>query len=172
MYRPIVAGIAGVTLALGLTGCFNGYQAQTSTQGEGGNVAGANVGDVQLRGLVWVTDPDTAEGDAPATTAYLSGTVVIGTAGLPDELVAIEVPEGTVALSGEPVVVEPESSAVRIGFNGAAFAKATGVEVPASSFVPTVFTFKNAGDIEVDVLTVPGVGTYAQVVKDSRAGAG
>lgn len=172
VYRQIVAGVAGLTLAVGLSGCFNGYQAQTSTQGEGGNVASANVGDVQLRGLIWVTDPSTAEGDEPATTAYLSGTAVVGTGGAPDELVGIEVPGGSVALSGEPVAVAADLPAVLIGFNGTAFATATDVEIPSSGFVPTVFKFKNAGDVEVDVLSVPGVGSYAQVVKDSKAGAG
>lgn len=172
MYRPIVAGVGGVALAVSLSGCFNGYQSQTSTQGEGGNVAGANVGDVQLRGLIWVTDPSTAEGDAPATSAYLSGTAVVGTGGAPDELLSIEVPEGTVELSGDPVVVAAGEPAVLIGYNGTAFATATGVEIPSSGFVPTVFTFKNAGDVEVDVFTVPGVGSYAKVVKDSQAAAG
>ena len=66
--RGIAAGLTALALAGGLAGCFNGYQAQTTSQGEGGEVASANVGDVQLRGVIWVRDPaapQTATSAAP-----------------------------------------------------------------------------------------------------------
>lgn len=163
----IVAGITSLTLAVGLTGCFNGYRAQTSIQGNSGNVASANVCDVQLRGLVWVIDPKAADGEAPATTAYLSGTAVVSSGGQADELLAIEVlPSGTVTLSGDSVAPSAGSPA-RIGFNGDSFAVASDVEIRQSAFVPTVFKFQNAGDVEVGVLAVPGVGPYADVIRAS-----
>lgn len=171
MYRRgIAAGALGIALAVGLTGCFNGYQAQTSTQSEGGQVASANIGDIQLRGLLWVVPP-AEEGAEPATEAYLTGTMVVTNDGQPDTLTKITVePQGDVALSGEPVELEPNVAAT-IGFNASSFATLTGAEVPSAGFIPTVFTFANAGSVPVDVLTVPGVGVYADVVKESRAGA-
>lgn len=177
MYRRGIAAAAlGMALAMGLSGCFNGYQSQTSTQSEGGEVASANVGDIQLRGLIWVVPvaegaAAAAEGaEGTASEAFLSGTMVVTTDGEPDTLVSIEVPEGTVTLAGEPVTLEPNVPAA-IGFNGSSFASLTGGAIPGSGFVPTTFNFENAGEVEVDILSVPGVGVYADVVKQSRAAA-
>lgn len=183
MYRRGIATAAlGLALAMGLSGCFNGYQAQTSTQSEGGEVASANVGDIQLRGLIWVVPAAEAakqvvegeEGAPPAeqtaSEAYLSGTMVLTTDGEPDTLVSIEVPEGTVTLGGEPVELEPNVPAV-IGFNGTSFANLTGGDIPGSGFITTTFNFQNAGEVTVDILSVPGVGAYAEVVEQSRAAA-
>ena len=198
MYRRGIAAAAlGMALAMGLSGCFNGYQAQTSSQSEGGDVASGNVGDIALRGLIWVVPAAEAaeqavegmtegtegaaeagaEGDAmaaattpTATEAFLSGTIVLADNGQPDKLVSIEVPEGKVALAGEPADLKP-GVPVLVGFNGTSFATLTAPEVPGSGFIPTVFTFENAGEVEVDVFIVPGVGAYANVVKDSRAAA-
>ena len=183
MYRRGIATAAlGLALAMGLSGCFNGYQAQTSTQSEGGEVASAEVGDIQLRGLIWVVPAaeaaeEVAEGEegAPAaeqtaSEAYLSGTMVLTADGQPDTLVSIEVPEGTVTLSGDPVELAPEVPAA-IGFNGTSFASLTGGEIPGSGFITTTFNFENAGEVSVGILTVPGVGAYADVVEQSRAAA-
>ena len=161
---------------MGLSGCFNGYQAQTSTQSEGGEVASANVGDIQLRGLIWVV-PAAAEAataanaEETASEAYLSGTMVVTTDGEPDRLVSIEVPEGSVALSGDPVDLLPGVPAA-IGFNGTSFASLSGGAIPSSGFTTTTFNFENAGAVEVDIVSVPGVGAYATVVKQSREAAG
>ena len=183
MYRRGIATAAlGLALAMGLSGCFNGYQAQTSTQSEGGEVASANVGDIQLRGLIWVVPADeaakeVAEGaegapasEQTASEAYLSGTMVLTTDGEPDTLVSIEVPEGTVTLGGEPVELTPNVPAA-VGFNGTSFASLTGGDIPGSGFITTTFNFENAGEVSVDILTVPGVGVYADVVEQSRAAA-
>lgn len=171
MYRRgIAAGALGIALAVGLTGCFNGYQAQTSTQTEGGEVASANIGDIQVRGLLWVVPP-AEEGAEPATEAYLTGTMVVTTDGQPDTLTKVTVePQGEVTLSGDPVELVPGEPAT-VGFNSSSFATLTGAEIPSSGFVPTVLTFANAGSVPVDILTVPGVGVYADVVKQSQAAA-
>ena len=158
---------------MGLSGCFNGYQAQTSTQTEGGEVASANVGDIQLRGLIWVVPVAAGAASAEnaeetASEAYLSGTMVVTRDGEPDTLVSIEVPEGTVTLAGEPVELLPNVPAA-IGFNGESFAALSGGSIPSSGFLPTTFNFQNAGAVDVDILSVPGVGVYADVVKQSRA---
>lgn len=163
--RGIAAGFAGLALAATtLTGCWNGYQAQTTAQTQGGEVASANVGDVQARGLIWVRDPDAPE------KAYFSGTMLIAPAGQPDELVSISAePGGDAGLTGTPVPIT-EQAPVRVGFNGTNFASVTGVPDSPSPFLTTTLTFAKAGSVQVSVLVVPGEGPYADVVKQSTKG--
>lgn len=166
MYRRgIAAGLTCLALAGTLSGCFNGYQAQTTAQQQGGEVASVDVEDIQGRGLIWVRDPKTPD------TAYLSGTVLLAQNGQPDELLSVVAePGGDAALTDAPVPIEP-SMPVRIGFNGTHFARVSGVPDEPSPFLNTTLEFKNAGTVEVSVLVVPGVGPYAQVVTDSKKGA-
>jgi hypothetical protein len=160
--RGIAAGFAGLALAATtLTGCWNGYQAQTTAQTQGGEVASANVGDVQARGLIWVRAPD---------NAYFSGTMLIAPAGQPDELVSITAePGGDAGLTGSPVPVTEQEPA-RVGFNGQNFATVSGVPNSPSPFLNTTLTFANAGSVSVSVLVVPAEGAYADVVKQSKKG--
>jgi hypothetical protein len=163
--RGIAAGLTCLALAGTLSGCFNGYQAQTTLQQQGGEVASLNAEDVQGRGLIWVRDPREPD------TAYFSGTMLVVQNGQPDELVSISAePGGDGALTDAPVKIEP-SLPVRIGFNGEHFARVTGVPDEPSPFLNTTLEFKNAGRVEVSVLVVPGVGPYADVVSASKKGA-
>lgn len=162
--RGIAAGLTALALAGGLAGCFNGYQAQTTSQGEGGEVASANVGDVQLRGVIWVRDP------AAPQTAYLSGTMLVTNGGQPDELVSVTAdPGGKVTLNSSPIPVT-QLEPVRIGFNGSHTGSISGVPDAPSPFLTTTFEFAKAGKVSVPVLVVPGVGTYADVVAQSKGG--
>ncbi|MDQ1249867.1 MAG: hypothetical protein QG597_4244 [Actinomycetota bacterium] len=165
MYRRgIAAGLTCLALAGTLSGCFNGYQAQTTAQQQGGEVASFDSGDVQGRGLIWVRDP------AKPDTAYFSGTMLLVQNGQPDELLSVSAaPGGDAALTGAPVKIEP-SLPVRIGFNGTHFASVGSVPDEPSPFLNTTLEFKNAGKVDVSVLVVPGVGPYADVVKASKSG--
>ncbi|TXH52314.1 MAG: hypothetical protein E6Q93_20810 [Burkholderiaceae bacterium] len=158
MYRRgIAAGLTCLALAGGLSGCFNGYQAQTTAQAEGGDVASANVGDVSARGLIWVRDP------ADKSKAYLSGTFLVADGGQPDELTKITtVPEGTVAITGAPLALEVNSP-VQVGYNSDKSATVTGITLEPSQFISTTLVFKNAGSTTVSVLVVPPEGKYAKV---------
>lgn len=158
MYRRgIAAGLTCLALTAGLAGCFNGYQAQTTAQTEGGDVASANVGDVSARGLIWVRDA------TDKSKAYLSGTFLVADGGQPDELTKITtVPEGTVAITGAPVALEVNKP-VQIGYNSDKSAVVTGVTLEPSQFISTTFEFKNAGATTVSVLVVPPEGKYAKV---------
>lgn len=157
--RGIAAGLTCLALAGTLSGCWNGYQAQTSAQAQGGEVASADVGDISLRGLIWVRDPKAPD------TAYFSGTMITTS---PDELLSISAePGGNATVSGAPIRVLPVEPA-RIGFNADASASVTGVPDEPSPFLNTTLTFKNAGTVTVSVLVVPGEGPYAEVVTGSK----
>jgi hypothetical protein len=147
-----------------LTGCWTGYQAQTTMQRQGGEVASADGEDVAVRGMVWVRDPKEPD------TAYFSGTVVAAEASQPDELLSISAePGGDAGLTSTPIEVAPRLP-VRIGFNGEFFASVSGVPDSPSPFLLTTLEFRDAGSVTTSVLVVPGTGPHAQVVTDSRRG--
>lgn len=154
-----------LALSVSLTGCWNGYQALTTQQSTGGEVAEVNVGDVQARGLIWVQDP------ADPKSAYMSGTFLVPTGGQADELTAVRTdPKGEVAISGGPVALEPGASKpVQIGYNSSISAKLSGAELPQSAFVATTLVFKTAGEVTVPVLLVPATGPYAKAIPNGAA---
>lgn len=160
--RGIAAGLSGLVLMGTLTGCWNGYQAQTTAQAEGGQVASANAGDVQARGMVWVRDPENPD------TAYFSGTMLVAEGGQPDQLLSVSAePGGDAGLTGAPLDVAPRLP-IRVGFNGDAFASVDEVPDSPSPFLLTTLEFRDAGSMTVSVLVVPGVGPYRDVVTQSQ----
>jgi hypothetical protein len=147
-----------------LTGCWTGYQAQTTMQQQGGEVGSADAENLAIRGMVWVRDPKEPD------TAYFSGTVVAAEASQPDELLSISAePGGDAGLTSTPIQVAPRLP-VRIGFNGEFFASVSGVPDSPSPFLLTTLEFRDAGTVTTSVLVVPSAGTYAQVVTDSKRG--
>lgn len=162
--RALAAGLSGLVLMGTLTGCWNGVQAQTTTQEQGGEVASADADTIAVRGMVWVRDPKDPD------TAYFSGTVLAADGSEPDELLGINAePGGDAGLTSAPVEVVPRLP-VRLGFNGEFFASVDGVPDSPSPFLLTTMEFRDAGSVTTSVLVVPGTGPYAQVVSDSKRG--
>jgi len=155
--RHLAAVAVAVALPLTLTGCFNGYNAQTTAQTEGGDTVSANAGDVAIRGLIWVRDIKD-----PALVS-MSATFVLPRTGTQDELIAVTTdPNGEATITGGPVVVEPGGTA-NVGFNSQAAVTLSAAGMAESDFLNTTLTFRNAGSVSLQVLVVPATGTYAKV---------
>ena len=157
MLRRHFAAIAVVVaLPLALTGCFNGYTAQTTAQTQGGDTVSVNAGDMAVRGLIWVRDVKNP------TVVSMSATFVLPVTGTEDELVSVTTePNGTATITGGPVVL-PGGTA-NVGFNSEAAVTLYAADPPQSDFLNTTLTFRKAGAVSAQVLVVPAEGQYAKV---------
>lgn len=155
----LAAGAAVLALTATLSGCWSGFNAQTSDQATQavGNGANAEVGAVLVRGATWVRSLENL------SNATLVATFVT-TDGEPDALVKVDVePPTTTGITGGSLTIPARGSA-RTGYLSPNFVNVFGLEAWPSAFVPTTFTFEKAGPVSVDVLAVPAAGQYADVV--------
>lgn len=152
--RRIAAAVLAAALIPALSGCFNGYNALTTTQQEGGQVASANVGDVQIRGLVWVRDMAAPQNLTMSASFILSSSE-------PDELVAVTTVPNTfaVGITNGRLLLEPGSEN-RVGYNSSNFVNLYGNIAEPSAFISTTLKFKRAGQVTLPVLIVPNTGNY------------
>jgi hypothetical protein len=152
--RRIAAAVLAAALIPALSGCFNGYNALTTSQQEGGQVASANIGDIQIRGLVWVRDMAAPQNLTMSASFILSSPE-------PDELVAVTTVPNTfaVGITNGRLLLEPGSEN-RVGYNSANFVNLYGNIAEPSAFISTTLKFKRAGQVTVPVLIVPNTGNY------------
>lgn len=156
--RRIAVVVTAAVIPFTLTACFNGVNAQTTAQTEGGNVMSANVENVQARGLIWVRSA------TDANVLSLSGTVSTSVGTPADELVSVIVEPGPVqaTITGGPITA-PAGGATQFGFNSDIYVTLQDAGVGQSDFVNTTLVFRNAGTVTVPVLVVPQTGPYAKV---------
>lgn len=157
--RHFAAVAAAALLVPTLSGCWSGFDAQTSQQanqavGNGTNLA---TGDVEIRGAIWVRNTANPS-EATLVATFLNG------AETPDQLVKVEVqpPSPTGITAGELEI--PIAGSVRTGYWSPNFINVFGLQAAPSSFVTTTFTFENAGSVTGDIMTVPNTGQYQGVV--------
>lgn len=162
--RRHLAGVAAAAILVpSLSGCWSGFNAQTSQQanqavGNGTNLA---TGDVEIRGATWVRNAlNPAEATLVAT--------FINTGETPDRLLKVEVqPASPMGITGGALTV-PTVGSVRTGYWSPDFVNAFTLQAFPSTFVPTTFTFEQAGTVTGDVMTVPNTGQYEGVVVSVR----
>lgn len=157
--RRVAAVAAAAILLPSLSGCWSGFSSQTSEQANQavGNGANLTTGDVEIRGVTWVRNT------ANPAEATLVGTF-INNGETPDRLTKVEVqPASPTGITAGAVEIGAGDS-VRIGFWSTTFINVFQLNVFPSTFVPTTFTFENAGTVTGDVMTVPNTGQYAGVV--------
>ncbi len=156
--RRVTALAAAAVLLPSLSGCWSGFSAQTSEQanqavGNGSNLA---TGDIQIRGAVWVRNVMNPSEATLVATFINNGDV-------PDKLTKVEItPTSPMGITGGAMEVTPGQS-VRSGFWSTSFINAFNLQAFPSTFVPTTFTFENAGTVAGDVIAMPNTGQYAQV---------
>ena len=160
------AAVLALALVPVLSACSIRVNAGTTTQQPSGNGAFANSssGLIALRGITLVT------GLGASTKASVIGTIVNQSLTEDDVLTGVTVTDPTGATA---TVAGPDSattvplpsgrptSAVRLGGGGEVNVDVTGLSLPASAFATVTFTFQKAGDVPVQVMTVPPVGIYA-----------
>lgn len=157
--RRVAAVATAAILLPSLSGCWSGFSSQTSEQANQavGNGANLATGDMQIRGATWVRNT------ANPSEATLVATF-INNGDTPDRLTKIEVqPASPTGITAGAVEVRASES-VRSGFWSTTFINAFQLNAFPSTFVPTTFTFENAGTVTGDVMTVPNTGQYAGVV--------
>ena len=156
--RRVTAFAAAAVLLPSLSGCWSGFSAQTSEQanqavGNGSNLA---TGDIQIRGAVWVRNV-LNPGEATLVATFVNNGDV------PDKLTKVEItPTSPMGITGGALEIAPNQS-VRSGFFTTSFINAFGVQAFPSTFVPTTFTFENAGTVAGDVIAMPNTGQYSDV---------
>lgn len=129
----------------GLSGCWNGYSAQTGLTGTGGNGANVTAGTIEASGLTWVKNPFNDD-------YKLSGALTNNSTDTEDVLLSVTTqPTSKSFMAAVPV---PPSGQVVFSAEGKGIA-ALGLKVPTSSFVKTELNFRDAGTVSADVLTVP-----------------
>ncbi len=157
--RRAAALVAAAVMVPSLAGCWSGYGAQTSQQANQavGNGTNLSTGDMDVRGAVWVRNTaNPAEATLVAT--------FINSSDVPDKLIKVEIqPPSPMGITAGALEV-PVSGSVRTGYWSPNFINAFQVQALPSIFVPTTFTFQNAGTVTGDVFMVPNTGTYSGVV--------
>ena len=156
--RRLVAIATAAVLLPSLSGCWAGFDAQTSMQANQavGNGANMSTGDIEIRGATWVRNT------ANPAEATLTATFV-NNSDVPDKLVKVEIePPSPMGITGEELEV-PVIGSLRTGYWSPNFINAFGVQAFPSTFVTTTFTFENAGTVTGDVFTTPNTGQYAGV---------
>lgn len=159
--RRFTAVVAAAVLMPSLSGCWSGFGAQTSAQANQavGNGANLSTGDIQILGATWVRNV------ANPSESTLVATFVNG-GEMPDSLVKVEVqPPSPMGITGGKLEV-PVNGSLRTGYWSPNFINAFQVQAFPSTFLPTTFTFENAGTVTGDVMTVPNTGQYVDVVVD------
>ncbi len=157
--RRVAAVATAAILLPSLSGCWSGFSSQTSEQANQavGNGANLSTGDVEIRGATWVRNA------ANPSEATLVATF-INNGDTADRLTKIEVqPTSPTGITAGAVEVGPNDS-VRSGFWSTTFINAFQLTNFPSTFVPTTFTFENAGTVTGNVMTVPNTGQYSGVV--------
>ncbi len=157
--RRAAALVAAAVMVPSLAGCWSGYGAQTSQQANQavGNGTNLSTGDMDIRGAVWVRNT------ANPLEATLVATFINGS-DVPDKLIKVEIqPPSPTGITAGAIEV-PVSGAVRTGYWSPNFINAFQVQAFPSVFVPTTFTFQNAGTVTGDVFMVPNTGNYSGVV--------
>lgn len=157
--RRISAAVIAAACALSLSGCFQGFNAMTSTQGPGGVGVSTTAGEVQIRSLSWVRS-------AQEPNSYTLVGTFVNTGVTDDALVSFTtVPDAFAeAISDGKIVVPGRNGEVRVGFESDKFVTAFGVTVPPSSFIPTTLNFQSGGSVTVPILTQEPAGAFAGVV--------
>jgi len=156
--RRLVAIATVAVLLPSLSGCWAGFDAQTSMQANQavGNGANMSTGDIEIRGATWVRNT------ANPAEATLTATFV-NNSDVPDKLVKVEIePPSPMGITGGELEV-PVIGSLRTGYWSPNFINAFGVQAFPSTFVTTTFTFENAGTVTGDVFTTPNTGQYAGV---------
>lgn len=156
--RVIAAAAAVAVLPVALTGCWNGFGAQTAVQPPSGDGLNTQVGMIQIRNVVWVRSKDNP------TVLTLSATFV-NTGKTADALTAVTTnpASGAVGLTNGSIELEPISE-TRTAFNSDEYVNAIGVtQVPPSGYLQTTFIFKEAGKVTGSVMTVPSEGIYEDI---------
>ncbi|MBK9433962.1 MAG: hypothetical protein V9G09_08245 [Candidatus Nanopelagicales bacterium] len=156
--RRLVAIATAAVLLPSLSGCWAGFDAQTSMQANQavGNGANMSTGDIEIRGATWVRNT------ANPAEATLTATFV-NNSDVPDKLVKVEIePPSPMGITGGELEV-PVIGSLRTGYWSPNFINAFGVQAFPSTFVTTTFTFENAGTVTGDVFTTPNTGQYAGV---------
>jgi len=149
------AVIAGLCVPL-LTGCYNGFNAQTAVAPAGGDASTATVGVIKVTGANWVRSDKT-----PANLTLVANIANLGQQA--DALKAVTtVPAefgGQSGITNGSIAVAPLSES-QIGWNSTNFVNAYGIAAPDSGYVTTTFVFEKAGSVSVPVLVVPSSGNY------------
>lgn len=154
MPRPVSTYVAATVLgALVLTGCGTGLQAQTYKKRDQGEVSGANVGGIDLRGLA-VAAPSDGGKLAKGGDATLTGVLINGT-DQPDTLVSVtsDAATSTVLSAGSATggteVVVPAGSLTTDPWS--ATLRGLTEDLYPGQFVDVTFEFKTAGRVKVSV---------------------
>ena len=154
----IALSILAIVAVPALSGCFSGRAATTSMQ------ATMNTGDgtqTQI-GNMKILNTTLVVGD-PGYDAMLIGTFVnVGIE--PDTLLRVEV-DGKPVSPIPPIEEMTAGTSVPFGYVDAPNKiPVGGLTGPLSTYVPVTFQFQNAGNVTIQVLTVPAVGQYAGIV--------
>jgi hypothetical protein len=166
--RTHVAAVAAlIVLATpALAGCFNGPGATTTTQAgmNSGNGVEADQGAIHIEGTTVVVGPDGGSATlvvrlvnvGPETDALTYATID----GTPANIITAD----DSVDAGSAVELLPGSS-TGFGYESDHYITlATGFEAGVSTYVPVELGFRNAGLAQLQVLTVPQAGMYANVV--------
>ncbi len=144
---------AGVPM---LSGCYNGFSAGTAIVEPAGDGTDVSVGDMQVQNAVWVrssTEPTTLTLVATVANQGQVDDTLTGVQTVPPSFMG-----GTIL--GLPVA---SGASANIGYGTPAAVTIYGNTAPASSYIPTTFTFQNAGSTTVNLLSVAAVGAYAGI---------
>jgi hypothetical protein len=153
--RPLLAA-ALLALSPALVGCFNGLQAATTVQSTQptGNGVQVIAGDINVDNATVVLGPDGTNAATLLTRVYNSGQEA-------DTILGVTINGLPATITGDSTIA-PMSS-VPFGYPADAQRMNVIGEMPVSTYVPVQVLFDRAGLIEIDVLTVPPTGFYADV---------
>jgi hypothetical protein len=158
--RGLVAlGLAAVMVP-GLSGCWSGNNAATTTQSASGDGTQITAADITIDSATLVA------GDPKSGKAAFLGTVFNPTM-VEDEVTSITAGGVTAKMSPDPIVIPPQQAvAIQSGKVGdaeesAASAEFASLDAAAGTYVDIVMTFKTAGEQTFSALIVPPSGFYA-----------
>ncbi|MGV1036835.1 MAG: hypothetical protein ACOYD0_07375 [Candidatus Nanopelagicales bacterium] len=157
MNRRVTVVVAAAATVPLLAGCYNGFNAQTDTQGPSGDGTSAEVGNLQIRSATWVRsakDLRTMTMSASFVNPSKEADVL--------ESVTTDPKAFVIGITGGTIELKPTSK-VRVGFNSDVYVNGYGVDAVPSGYVSTTFTFKNAGAVTIPLLTVAPIGIYAGI---------
>jgi hypothetical protein len=160
--RRLVAAALVVGLVPSLAGCFNGFGATTTMQNtmNSGNGTQARSGDIRIENATLVTAPETG-----AATLVMR-VVNVGTE--EDAVAGVTIGGTPASVTGGTVPVRPGQS-VSFGYESTTYANVYAIDTAPSSYVDVVVTMQRAGDIPMQVLTVPPVGYYEGIAPNPPA---
>lgn len=164
--RRLAAGVLALALVPTLSGCFSGFEATTNVQStmNSGNGTQAAAGDLRVDNATLVTGPEGS--DAATLTMRVTN---VGTEA--DELTGVQIGGAPATITADRVALAPGDS-VSFGYESDLWVNAYGLEATPSSYQPVVLSFARAGDVEMQVLTVPPVGIYEGIAPNPPADQG